>query len=273
MRTTIAQKRAEFHRLHRAGCFAMPNPWDVGSAVYLQSLGFKALASTSAGFAWSAGREDNTVTRDMVLAHLKSLVDAVDIPVNADFEGGFAHDPEGVAANVTLAVEAGVAGLSIEDYTGDDAGSLYDVQHAVERIRAARAAIDATGADVLLTARTESILFGKPDLAGVIQRLQLFAEAGADCLFAPGLRSPEDIRAVVTAVSPKPVNIMGAYPELSVQILASLGVRRISTGGALARSAWTGFMATASDLAEKGTFASLANVMASTQINKVFAKP
>ena len=206
------------------------------SAVYLQSLGFKAIASTSAGFAWTVGCEDNTVTRDQVLAYLRKLVAGVDIPVNADFEGSFAHDPEGVAANVTLAVEAGVAGLSIEDYTGDDANPLYAINHAVARIKATRAAIDATGADVLLTARTESMLFGKTELAPIIHRLQLFAEAGAGRLFAPVVRNPEDIRAVVASVSAMPVNIMGAYPELSIQTLASLGLRRISTGGALARS-------------------------------------
>ena len=273
MPATIAQKRAEFSRLHHAGCFVIPNPWDVGSAVYLQSLGFKALASSSAGFAWSQGREDNTVTRDQVLAHLRAIVASVDIPVNADFEGGFAHDSAGVAANVTLAVETGVAGLSIEDYTGDDANPLYEINAAVERIRAARAAIDAAGANVVLTARTESMLFGKTELPPIIRRLQLFAEAGADCMFAPGLRSLEDIRAVVAAVSPKSVNIMGAYPELTVQDLANLGVRRISTGGALARSAWDGFIKTATELAEKGTLTSLANVIPSPQINKIFAKP
>ena len=271
MPTTIAQNRAEFYRLHRSGCFVMPNPWDVCSAVYLQSLGFKAIASTSAGFAWTVGCEDNTVTRDQVLAYLRKLVAAVDIPVNADFEGSFAHDPEGVAANVTLAVEAGVAGLSIEDYTGDDANPLYAINHAVARIKATRAAIDATGADVLLTARTESMLFGKTELAPIIHRLQLFAEAGAGRLFAPVVRNPEDIRAVVASVSAMPVNIMGAYPELSIQTLASLGLRRISTGGALARSAWNSLMATATELAEKGTIPSLAQVMSNAQINKVFS--
>ena len=255
MPTTIAQNRAEFYRLHRSGCFVMPNPWDVCSAVYLQSLGFKAIASTSAGFAWTVGCEDNTVTRDQVLAYLRKLVAAVDIPVNADFEGSFAHDPEGVAANVTLAVEAGVAGLSIEDYTGDDANPLYAINHAVARIKATRA----------------GMLFGKTELAPIIHRLQLFAEAGAGRLFAPVVRNPEDIRAVVASVSAMPVNIMGAYPELSIQTLASLGLRRISTGGALARSAWNSFMATATELAEKGTITSLAQVMSNAQINKVFS--
>jgi 2-methylisocitrate lyase-like PEP mutase family enzyme len=249
----------------------MPNPWDAGSAVYLQSLGFAALASTSAGFAWTQGREDNDVTRDQVLAHLRVLVNAVDVPVNADFEGGFAHEPDNVAANVTLAIDTGVAGLSIEDFTGDEHKPLYEFNTAVDRIRAARAAIDAAGVAVVLTARTESILFGQPELGPIIRRLTAFADAGGDCLFAPGLRNLDDIRAVVMAVSPKPVNIMGAYPELTVQALANVGVRRISTGGALARSAWNGFMAVASDLAVNGTMAGFNGIMPSTEINKVFA--
>lgn len=272
MPATTPQKRSAFYQLHQSGCFVMPNPWDVGSAVYLQSLGFKALASSSAGFAWAQGYKDNTVTRDMVLAHLSALSAAVDVPVNADFEGAFAHDADGVAANVTLAVSTGVSGLSVEDYTGDPAAPLYEFAHAVARIKAARAAIDATGANVVLTARTEGFLFGQPDLPETIRRLTAFAKAGADCVFAPGLPDDESIRAVVQAVSPKPVNIMGANTAFTVSGLANLGVRRISTGGAMARTAWGGFMRASQELAEQGTFNSLATAAKGESINQLFQR-
>lgn len=271
MPPSVAQKRADFRRFHEAGCFLMPNPWDSGSARYLQSLGFKAIASSSAGFAWTQGRSDNAVTRDMVLNHIRDLAAAVDIPVNADFEGGFAHDAEGVAANVKLAVATGVAGLSIEDFNGNRDDPLYHFAHAVDRIRAARAAIDETGASVVLTARTEGYVFGRPDLRETINRLTAFAEAGADCVFAPGLRNPDDIRAVVQAVTPTPVNVVGTVPGFSVALLANLGVRRISTASALPRAAWAGFMAAAKEMAETGTMDFLARTVSHTELNKLFS--
>ena len=242
-----------FRRLHQSGCFVIPNPWDRGSAVYLEKLGFKAIASTSAGFAWSQGRPDNKVTLEHLLAHLKDLAQAVTIPVNADFEDGLAAEPEDVGANVTKAVATGIAGLSIEDSTRDGQEPLYAFDFAVERIKAARAAIDRTGTGVLLTARSEGFIAGRPDLAETIKRLQAYAAAGADCLFAPGLSSTDDIAAVVKAVAPKPVNLIGG-PSLTVAAIAALGVRRISVGGSLARAAWRGFAAAAKEIAEEGTF-------------------
>lgn len=245
-----------FRRLHENGCFVIPNPWDRGSAVYLEKLGFKALASTSAGFAWSQGRPDNKVTLDQLLAHLKDLADAVSIPVNADFEDGLAVEPEGVAANVTKAVATGIAGLSIEDSTRAGEEPLYAFDFAVARIKAARAAIDKSGTGVLLTARSEGFIAGRPDLAETTKRLQAYAAAGADCLFAPGLSNKEDIAAIVKAVAPKPVNLIGG-PPLTVAEIAALGVRRISVGGSLARAAWNGFAAAAKEIAEQGTFGAL----------------
>ena len=270
MSITTADKRATFRKMHETGCFVLPNPWDIGSALALQHMGFKAIASTSAGFAWSIGKADNRVTLDEVCAHLTALCGAVDLPVNADFEGGFAHEPEKVAANVARAVRTGVAGLSIEDSTGDKAKPLYDRGQAIERIRAARAAIDADNSGVLLVGRCEGFLVGQADLDMVIDRLGAYAEAGADCLYAPGIRSKEQISAVVKAVHPKPVNVLLGWPGLSVAEVAELGVRRISVGGSLARSAWGGFMRAAREIAEQGTFTELGHGTPGGELNKMF---
>ncbi len=252
---TTAEKRATFRDLHRSGCFVIPNPFDIGSARYLQGLGFKALATTSAGMAWSLGRADGGVPREDALAHIAMIAAAVDVPVNADFEGGYAVDPGGVAESVRLCVGTGVAGLSIEDYTGDDTTPLFDLDLAVDRVRAAREAIDGTSSDVLLTGRCEGFIRGVPDLDEVIRRLVAYSEAGADCLYAPGIRTPEQITAVVQAVAPKPVNLLvGAATGITVTEYAALGVRRVSTGGALARAAWGGFMRTATGIAGDGSF-------------------
>ena len=268
---TVADKRRAFRALHQQGCFVIPNPWDVGTARYLQHLGFKALASTSAGFAFAQGLPDNKVSRDMVLAHLREIVAATDVPVNADFEGGFADAPEGVAESVTLCVATGVAGLSIEDSTGDKANPLYDFDLAVARIGAARAAIDKTGGDVLLTARSEGFLVGRPDLDETIRRLNAFAAAGADCLYAPGLRTRELMSAVITAVAPKPVNIIMSAPlGLTVADVAGLGARRISVGSALSRVVWGAFMRSAKAIAEQGRFDSFADGAPHTELNALF---
>ncbi|MBI2312938.1 MAG: isocitrate lyase/phosphoenolpyruvate mutase family protein [Betaproteobacteria bacterium] len=255
MRPSIADKRRTFRQLHEAGCFVIPNPWDVGSARFLQSLGFKALATTSAGFAWSRGCADGGITRDLVLAHLRDLVDATDLPLNADFESGFAPDAGGVAESVRLAIETGIAGLSIEDSTGDPAQPLHSLDIAVERLRAARKAIDKAGGDVLLVGRAECFFVGRPDLEETIARLKAYAQAGADCLYAPALRTPEQIASVVDAVAPKPVNLLiGWASELTLSDIAALGVRRVSVGGALASSAWLGFMRAARLIANEGKF-------------------
>ena len=267
---SVSEKRATFHVLHKSGCFVIPNPWDIGSARALQHLGFRALASTSAGFAWSIGKPDNRVTLDDVCQHLTALCGAIDLPVNADFEGGFAHEPEKVAANVARGVKTGVAGLSIEDSTGEAAKPLYERGLAIERIRAARAAIDADSSGVLLTGRCEGFLVGQPDLDMVIDRLQAYAEAGADCLYAPGIRSKEQISAVVKAVHPKPVNHLQGWPGLSVAEIAELGVRRISVGGALARVAWAGFMRAAREISEKGMFTELGGGHSRDELHKMF---
>ena len=270
-RPSIADKRRSFARLHLEGCFALPNPWDAGSARYLQSLGFKAVATTSSGFAWSVARPDNGVTLRQVLAHLEAVVAATDIPVNADFEGGFAHDPAGVAESVRLAVATGVAGLSIEDSTGDAAHPLYDLELATERLRAARRAIDQSGGDTLLVGRAECYLVGRADLSETIARLRAYAQAGADCLYAPGVRTREDIAAVVAAVAPKPVNVLAGSPTgLSMAELAALGVRRVSVGGALARAAWGGFMRAARMLAEHGRFDEFAHAASGNELNALF---
>jgi 2-methylisocitrate lyase-like PEP mutase family enzyme len=251
-RSTIADKRRTFAQLHVDGCFVIPNPWDVGSARYLQGLGFKALATTSSGFAWSRGHPDGGISRDMAIAHLRDIVAATDLPVNADFESGFARDAAGVAESVRLAVETGVAGLSIEDSTGDAAKPLFALDEAVERIRAARRAIDKEGGDTLLVGRAECFLVGRPDLDETIARLKGYADAGADCLYAPGIRTREQIAAVVAAVAPKPVNLLiGWASELTLRQIAELGVRRVSVGGALARAAWGGFMRAAKRIAER----------------------
>jgi 2-methylisocitrate lyase-like PEP mutase family enzyme len=271
-RPGVADKRRAFHQLHTSGCFVIPNPWDPGSARFLQSLGFRALATTSAGFAWSKARPDNGVTRDMAIAHLHEMVASTDLPLNADFEGGFAVDAAGVAESVRLAVDAGVAGLSIEDSTGDPARPLHPLMEAVERMRAARRAIDAAGGEALLVGRAECFLVGRPDLDETIARLQAYASAGADCLYAPGLRSREQIAAVVAAVAPKPVNVLIGWPsELTVADLAELGVRRISVGGALARCAWGGFMRAARMLAEQGSFAGFEGAASGAELNASFA--
>jgi methylisocitrate lyase len=259
-----------FHALHDAGCFVMPNPWDAGSARMLAALGFPALATTSAGMAWSLGRRDNHVSLDEMLAHLSAVAAAVDVPVNADFEGGFAADPDGVAVNVSLAATTGIAGLSIEDSTGDAAEPLFERALAVERIRAARRAIDASGTGVLLTARTEGFIVGCPDLAETVARLVAFADAGAECLYAPGLRTNFEITAVVAAVAPRPVNLLVNGDFISVSSAAALGVRRISVGGALARAAWKGAIEAAREIVERGTFGALSAAVPSAQINGLF---
>jgi 2-methylisocitrate lyase-like PEP mutase family enzyme len=264
---------AAFRSLHESGCFVLPNPWDVGTAVYLQHLGFKAIATTSGGFAFSQARPDNQVSRDDVLSHVRSIVASVPLPVNADFEGGYARDPDVVAANVTLCVATGVAGLSIEDATGDPASPLYDATLAIERIRAARIAIDATGTNVVLTGRCEAWLVGHPEpLRTALERLVAYAEAGADCLFAPGVRDPAEIEAIVKAVSPRPVNVLVSAPGpgLSVARLAELGVRRISVGSALARAAWGAFIRAARGLAEAGSFDGLAHAAPYPELNDIF---
>jgi 2-methylisocitrate lyase-like PEP mutase family enzyme len=271
MPINTADKRATFRNMHETGCFVLPNPYDVGSARALQHLGFKALASTSAGFAWTIGKSDNRVTLEEVLAHLTALCGAVDLPVNADFEGGFAHKPEKVGAHVALAAKTGVAGLSIEDSTGDAAKPLYERAFAIERIKAARAAIDADNSGVLLTGRCEGFLVGQADLDMVIDRLRAYSDAGADCLYAPGIKTKEQISAVVKAVHPKPVNLLIGASGLSVAQAAELGVRRISVGGSLARSAWAGFMRAAREMAEKGTFTELGNGYPGGELNKMFS--
>lgn len=252
MSNPFAARRAAFRALHAEGCFALPNPWDVGSAKRLEKLGFKALASTSAGVAWAAGKDDGQITRDEAIDHLRVLCAATDLPVNADFENGFADTPEGVAESVTLAIEAGVAGLSIEDWSGV---GLYDLPIAVERLKAARAAIDASGQDVILVGRTEGYLRGNRDLAPTLERLKAYAEAGADCLYAPAVTDFDEIRTIVQAVAPKPVNVLFWGPQMSIEGLGALGVRRVSTGASLAAAAWAGFDAVAKRLAEEGRLA------------------
>jgi len=261
---------AEFRRLHESGCFVIPNPWDRGSAIFLASLGFKALATSSAGFAWSIGKPDTGVTVEQALGHLREITSAVTLPVNADFEGGFAREPSGVAANVARACATGIAGLSIEDSTGDKNAPLYDFTLAVERIMAARAAIDKSGTGVLLVGRSEGFIAGRPDLAETIKRLEAYAAAGADVLYAPGIRKPEEISAVVKAVAPKPVNLLVHGPWITLAQAADLGVRRISIGGALARSAWNGMVNAAREIAEKGTFNGLQWNGAPLDLNGLF---
>ena len=270
-RPSIAVKRSAFRQLHETGCFVIPNPWDVGTARYLQSLGFKALATTSSGFGWTKGRPDAAKPRDMALAHLHEIVSATDVPVNADFESGFAHDAAGVAESVRLAVETGVAGLSIEDATGDAARPLYDLDAAVARIRAARSAIDKAGGDVLLVGRAECFLVGRPDLEETIARLKAYSRAGADCLYAPGIRTREQIAALVAGVAPKPLNLLiGWASELTMQDISALGVRRVSVGGALARAAWGAFMRAAGLLAAQGSFDGFANAASGDELDSFF---
>jgi 2-methylisocitrate lyase-like PEP mutase family enzyme len=272
MMKTPTDRISRFRDLHAAGCFVMPNPWDVGSARYLAAHGFPALATTSSGFAWSLGRRDNGVTLEEALAHLRAIAAAVVVPVNADFEGGFAIEPDGVAANVARATTTGISGISIEDSTGDPESPLFAFDLAVERIRAARGAIDAGGTGVLLTGRSEGFIAGRPDLAETIRRLVAYADAGAECLYAPGLRSMSDIAAVVQAVAPKPVNVLVGSDFTTVAELAAVGVRRISVGGALARAAWTGFIAAASEIADSGTFSGLTGAVGSSGIEGSFGE-
>jgi len=270
-RPSVADKRRTFRQLHDSGCFVIPNPWDIGSARYLQGLGFQALATTSSGFAWSQGRADGSMSRDRVLEHLSALVAATDLPVNADFESGFATDPAGVAESVRLAIETGVAGVSIEDSTGDAAHPLRGLDESVARIRAARGAIDRAGGDTLLVGRAECFIVGRPDLDETIARLKAYANAGADCLYAPGIRTREQIAAVVAAVAPKPVNLLvGAATELTVRDVAELGVRRISVGGALARAAWAGLMNAARSIVEDGRFDGFASAASGGELNALF---
>lgn len=270
-RPDIAAKRRAFRELHQTGCFLLPNPWDIGSALWLQQLGAVALATTSSGFAWTLGRPDGGVARDDVLTHLREMVDATDLPVNADFERGFGADPDAVYDSVRLAAQTGVAGLSIEDSTGDPSAPLFDIGVAVERMRAARSALDAEGADVVLVGRAENFLAGRPDLNDTIERLIAYAEAGADCLYAPGVRIADDITAIVAAVAPKPVNVLvSAGIGLSLRELEDLGVRRVSTGGALARAAWSGFARAAGLLIEHGSFDGFAGVMTHDIVDAVF---
>jgi 2-methylisocitrate lyase-like PEP mutase family enzyme len=264
----FAPRRAAFRKLHESGCFVIPNPWDSGTALYLRHLGFQALATTSAGLAFSAGLPDAgwAVPRDLVLKHIAQIVSATDLPVNADFESGYSHEPRGVAANVRLCVETGVAGLSIEDATGDREKPLYDLALAVERIQAARSAIG----EALLTARAECFLVGHPDpLRESIRRLQAYAEAGADVLYAPGVRERADIHAIVAAVHPKPVNVL-ATAGVKVSDLAGLGVRRVSLGSSLARAAWTGFIRASKLIAEEGSFAGLDGAVPYSELNGFF---
>jgi 2-methylisocitrate lyase-like PEP mutase family enzyme len=266
--------RAAFRKLHESGCFVIPNPWDIGTARYLRKLGFAALATTSSGLAFSEGLPDSdwAVPRDMVLAHVAEIVSATDLPVNADFESGYAHDPEGVGRNVGLCVETGVAGLSIEDSTGDHSHPLYELALAVDRIRAARQAIDAGKTGVLLTGRAECFLTSHPDpLRESIRRLEAYSAAGADVLYAPGVRERDQIRAIVEAVRPKPVNVlMSANTGLKVGDLAELGVRRISVGSSLARAAWTGFIRAAKEIAENGSFSGFDGIVPFAELNGFF---
>ena len=268
--TNIAERRAHFRALHESGCFVIPNPWDAGSARLLANIGFKALATTSSGVAWSMARRDNGVSLDSTLTRLREIVDAVDVPVNADFEGGFAIDPGDVAINVDRASATGIAGLSIEDSTGDAASPLFDFDLAVERIRASRSAIDESRSGVVLTARSEGFIVGRPDLVETIRRLTAFADAGADCLYAPGLRTRADIEAVVRAVSPKPVNVLVGSDFTTVAELTDIGVRRISVGGALARAAVSGLLGAAREIAETGTFSSLASAIPFGELERAF---
>jgi len=270
---TTAERRRAFRRLHEGGCFVIPNPWDVGSARYLQHLGFHALATTSAGAAFAMGLPDSdrVVPCDAMLAHVRNIVETTDVPVNADFASGYAAAPEEVAANVRRCIETGVAGLSVEDASGDPTTPLHELGFAADRIRGARGAIDAVRADVVLTARAECFVVGSRDLDDVIRRLQAYAEAGADCLYAPGLSTREQIAAVVAAVAPRPVNVLvGGGARFTVSDLASLGVRRISVGSGLARAAWSGFARAAREIAAAGRFDAMADATPYAELNTFF---
>ena len=270
--SSIADKRNAFRKLHQTGCFVIPNPWNVGSARYLQGLGFKALATTSSGYAHAQGFSDGDVTRDMVLAHCREIAQAADVPTNADFEGGYAHDPAGVAENVRLCVETGVAGLSIEDYTGDDANPLYDFDLALARVKAARAAIDAAGGDVVFTARTEGFIKNRPDMAETIRRLKAFADAGADCLYSPGIKTREQIEATVKAVAPKPINFLNSR-RIRLHCQGPRARWACAASASAARSRASPCMPSSrprASIAEQGKFDSFAGVMSNAELNTFF---
>ena len=271
MKHTAQDKRAVFRSLHEKGCFVLPNPWDVGSALLLQGMGFKALATTSSGMAWSRGQADGAVSRELILEHLRTMVAATDLPVNADFESGFSATPEGVAESVRMAIDTGVAGLSIEDSTGDPQSPLRELGDAVARIKAARTAIDEAGGQTLLVGRAENFFVGRPDIEDTIQRLRAYAQAGADCLYAPGIKSRAHIEAVVAAVHPKPVNLLiGSTSEFTLADIEAMGVRRVSVGGALARAAWGGFLRAARAIAQEGRFDEFANAASGSDLNAHF---
>jgi 2-methylisocitrate lyase-like PEP mutase family enzyme len=264
-----------FRRLHESGCFVLPNPWDIGTSIYLERLGFKALATTSAGFAFSRGKPDGAVPRDEMLAHIREIVNVTALPVNADFMAGYADEPEEVAANVRLCIDTGVAGLSIEDNSGRKDSPLYEKKLATQRIRAARAAIDDSKTAVVLTGRCEAWLVGDPNpLHTALDRLTAYAEAGADCLYAPGVSDPTEIARIVNAIAPKPVNVLvsGFNHQLTLSELADLGVRRISVGSGLALAAWGAFLRAAQDIKTNGTFNLLANNAPSGNLNELFRK-
>jgi 2-methylisocitrate lyase-like PEP mutase family enzyme len=273
MKSTQTSLAAKFRALHESGCFVLPNPWDIGTAIYLERLGFKALATTSAGFAFSRGKPDGGVPRDEMLAHIREIVNATELPVNADFQAGYADEPEDVAANVRRCIETGVAGLSIEDSTGRSDRPLYEKKLAVERVQAARSAIDASKTGVVLTGRCEAWLVGDPNpLHTALDRLAAYAEAGADCLYAPGVSDPNEIAQIVKRIAPKPVNILvsGFNHQLTFSELADLGVRRISVGSGLALAAWGAFLHTAQEIKTSGTFDLLANNAPSADLNELF---
>jgi 2-methylisocitrate lyase-like PEP mutase family enzyme len=273
MKSTQRSLAANFRSLHESGCFVLSNPWDIGTAIYLEHLGFKALATTSAGFAFSRGKPDGAVPRDEMLAHIREIVEATSLPVNADFQAGYADEPQDVAANVRLCVDTGVAGLSIEDSTGRSDSPLYEKKLAIERIRAARSAIDATQTSALLTGRCEAWLVGAPDpLDTALDRLTAYAEAGADCLYAPGVSDPNEIARIVKTVAPKPVNVLvpGFNHHLTLSQLVDLGVRRISVGSGLALAAWGAFVRAAQEIQTSGTFNLLANNAPSADLNELF---
>jgi 2-methylisocitrate lyase-like PEP mutase family enzyme len=268
---SLAEKRREFRRMHESGCLVMPNPWDIGTARFLQGLGFKALATTSAGAAFAMGIADGEVPLDAMLHHLRDITKAADVPVSADFGNCFADAAKALGANVRAAIETGIAGLSIEDSTGDKNKPLYEFAHAVDRVKAARAAVEHSATGVILTARAENFLVGKPDLDDAIARISAYAAAGADCLYVPGLRTREQIVAVVKAVAPKPVNVlMGSASDFTVQDLAAIGVRRISTGSGLARAAWGSFMRAATQIQQGGRFDGLKDLAPQGELNKFF---
>ncbi|HCW95345.1 MAG TPA: 2-methylisocitrate lyase [Pseudomonas sp.] len=269
-RPTVSDKRAAFRKMHHAGCFLLPNPWDAGGARLLERLGYRALATTSAGYAWSQGQADGQLSRDDTLAHMRYMAAMSDLPINADFESGFGATPEAVFDSVSLALETGVAGLSIEDSSGDPTQPVHDKAQAVERLQAARAAIDAGGGDTLLVGRAENYFVGRPDLDDTVERLLAYSQAGADCLYAPGLRTREEIQTVVQAIAPKPVNVLiGWNSELTVEALAELGVRRISVGGALARAAWGGFLDAARRMLEQGRFDGFGGTPSGAELNEL----